>query len=243
MIHPTSFVGKKVTLGENCIIEGNCYIEGNVTIGSNNRIARNVIIENNVVIGDNNVISHGVCIGQEPQHIRSQRNRDGKVIIGSQNTLREYCTVHSPTGLETKIGNGCYIMNHINVGHDVILDDFVIVSNGAQIGGHCYIGKFANVGMNSCIHQNVKIGGFSMIGMGTSVVSDVPPFTILKDNKRGFNMIGFSRNRDFIKVSSNNVLDFFRKCQSGNASIDECPQELREIYEKFFHKSTHSSKI
>jgi UDP-N-acetylglucosamine acyltransferase len=243
MTHPTSFVGKNVVLGENCIIEGNCYIEGNITIGSNNRIGRNVIIENDVVIGDSNVISHGVCIGQEPQHARSRRNKDGKVIIGSQNTLREYCTVHSPTGLETKIGNGCYIMNHINVGHDVILDDFVIISNGAQIGGHCYIGKLANIGMNSCVHQNVKIGGFSMIGMGTSVRSDVLPFTVIKDDKSGFNMIGFSRNKDLINVSSSIVLDFFRKCQNGNASIDECPQGLREIYEKFLYNSASSSKI
>ncbi len=41
----------------------------------------------------------------------------------------------------------------------------------------------ANIGMKVCIHQFTIVGHYSMIGMGSSLVKNVRPFTIYVTNK------------------------------------------------------------
>lgn len=93
----------------------------------------------------------------------------GKVIIGDNNRLTGLVTVDSGTAGHTMIGDGCYLMKHSHLGHDVILASGVTISCGAKIGGHTRIGKDANIGLNAVIHQNQKIEEGCMIGMGAVV--------------------------------------------------------------------------
>jgi UDP-N-acetylglucosamine acyltransferase len=187
----------------------NTFIGNNVKIGSNVVIGNNVVIENDVTIEDNCVISHGVIIGQSPQHLSFKNKKTGKIIIGSGTHLREYCTVHLPINKKTVIGKNCFIMNHVNIGHDVRIGNNVVVSNGSQIGGHCFIDDNVNLGLNCSIHQNTFIGAHSLIGMNTSVKNNVEPFSIIYQNKKSINITGIKRSefkiylRDIIDVKKN----------------------------------------
>lgn len=172
----------------------NTHIGKNVKIGQNVKIGNNVIIENDVTIQDNCIISHGVIIGQSPQHIEYKDKSSGRIIIGEGTHIREYCTVHLPVNDVTKIGKNCFIMNHVNIGHDVIIGDNVIVSNGAQIGGHTIIDDNANLGLNCSIHQGSFIGAFCLIGMNTSVNKSTVPFTIYYKDKSTINVVGIKRS-------------------------------------------------
>lgn len=83
---------------------------------------------------------------------------------------------------DTKIGDNCSLLSHSFVGHNSTLDEFVSVANNATIGGNVYIGKGAHIGSNATIREDITIGEFSIIGMGSVVLKDVPPNTVVAGN-------------------------------------------------------------
>ncbi|MEB4615409.1 hypothetical protein OOT08_12245 [Leucobacter sp. M11] len=58
------------------------------------------------------------------------------------------------------------------------------------------IGDRVNLGMNAVVHQRTVLGHGAMIGMGTPVTRDVPPFTKVFGSPariRGVNTVGMER--------------------------------------------------
>ena len=75
---------------------------------------------------------------------------------------------------EVKISDNCVFYGNSFIGHNTIIDKFVIVANHASIGARVEIGKGVHIGSNSTIREGVKIGDFSLIGMGSVVLNDIP---------------------------------------------------------------------
>ncbi len=135
-----------------------------------NKIHDTAVVDwNRVDIGTGNEIGPYVCIGTDAQH-RTEPS-DGKIIIGDNNIIREYSTVHLPTRFSkvTSIGNNCYLMALSHIAHDCVVEDNVIFSNNATLGGHVHIMQNSQIGFSATIHQHQVIGSYCMIGMGTVI--------------------------------------------------------------------------
>jgi UDP-N-acetylglucosamine acyltransferase len=135
-----------------------------------NKIHDTAVVDwNRVDIGTGNEIGPYVCIGTDAQH-RTEPS-DGKIIIGDNNIIREYSTVHLPTRFSkvTSIGNNCYLMALSHIAHDCVVEDNVIFSNNATLGGHVHIMQNSQIGFSVTIHQHQVIGSYCMIGMGTVI--------------------------------------------------------------------------
>lgn len=78
-----------------------------------------------------------------------------------------------------RINDYCVLYGNCFIGHDATLEDFVSVANMSSIGAHVKIGKGVHVGSNSTIRERVTIGEFSLVGMGSVVLHDVPPHSIV----------------------------------------------------------------
>lgn len=150
------------------IIHPSAIIHAEAKIGDGNRIGPFVVIGPNVSIGSNNVITSHASIGLPGEH-KDFFNYDGEVIIGDNNTIREFVTINAGTTNSTIIGDHCIMLRGSHAGHDVILENMVTVSCGVLIGGHTRIMRGANLGLGTIIHQNQVIGSFAMTGMGTIV--------------------------------------------------------------------------
>jgi UDP-N-acetylglucosamine acyltransferase len=183
-IHPTAIIGPNVKLGKNNVIGPYCVFSGKVEIG------------------DENVFVSHVSVGQAPQHrkfdhLKSNMDEVGTVIIGSRNVFREFVTVHQPYITETKVGSDCFIMSYAHISHDTILEDFVTVANSSQIGGHCVLMQNCNLGLSTCLHQYTVIGSYTMVGMGSVSSKNLIPFNKFVGSptaKRvGINKIGLER--------------------------------------------------
>jgi UDP-N-acetylglucosamine acyltransferase len=191
-------------------IESSAVIEEGVELGDNNYIGHFAVIRKHTRIGNNNFIGNHTVIGELCQHSVNKHELNGfkpedehkrEVIIGSNNVIREFTTVHLPTTTEfTLISDNCYLMAYNHVSHDTILRNNVILANNTQIGGHTIIDEFANIGLSSIIHQRSTIGAFCMVGMGSIITKDIPPFlTVLgspvkegkKLNEWGLKRYGF----------------------------------------------------
>ena len=120
-------VGKKVSIGDNTLIEAGSYVGDNTSIGENCRIHRNVFIDKNVSIGNNVKIQNnnsiyegvtledGVFVGTNVSFINDRRPRsilrDGKQVGPGDWTMEKTHVCYGAS-----IGAGAVIMCGVTIG-------------------------------------------------------------------------------------------------------------------------------
>ncbi len=214
----------------------NCYnLSGDaLTVGENTQLFHGTYLNGKIVIGSNSLIGPLVVIGSPPQHRKYYANELEDlslfIEIGSNTVIREFSTVHQPTdNRNTIIGDNCFLMAYSHISHDTQLGDNIVLANNVQIGGHTTIMSNANIGLNVCIHQFSTIGSFSMIGMGSIISKDVPPFVIFYNRKcRKINKIGLERT-GFTEEDISLIADYY----SNNQTIDSLPAHISKIINDF----------
>lgn len=202
-IHPSAVVSPKAELDRDVKIGPFSAIGPNVVIGRGTEIGSHVFIEGRTQIGENNRIFPFVVIGTPPQDI-GYRGEATRVIIGEENIIREFVSIHRATTKEegvTSIGHGNYLMAYAHVAHDCRLGSHIIMNNAATLGGHVKVEDCSTVGAQSAVHQFVRIGAYAFIGGKTGVPQDIPPYMLAAGeraklygvNQKGLARQGFSR--------------------------------------------------
>lgn len=159
-VHPSVMMEGEVEVGANTTIGAGCYLQGPLVIGENNKIGQNVLI------------------GVDPEHKMKQGT--GKVTIGNGNTIREFSVIQRGIGdLDTQIHNDCFIMAYAYIAHDCLIESDAILCARVSLAGHCHILRGAILGLSCCLHQFSTVGAHSLVGMGSVVVKDVPPFCVV----------------------------------------------------------------
>ena len=96
----------------------------------------------------------------------------------------------------TRIGSDNLLMAYSHVAHDCVLGDRIVLANGVQLGGHVQVEDYAVIGALAGIHQFVRVGESAIVGAGSMVSQDVPPFcNATGDRARliGLNSVGSRR--------------------------------------------------
>jgi UDP-N-acetylglucosamine acyltransferase len=197
-IHPTAVVHPKARIAEGVSIGPYSVIGEQVTIGKDTKIASHVLIDGWTTIGERNQLHSFSCIGTPPQDV-GYKNEESYLIIGNDNVIREFATVHRATTKEdrkTEIGNKNYLMAYSHVAHDCKLGNSIIMANSAGLAGHITIEDYAILGGIVGVHQYVRIGAYAMIGGQSAIVQDIPPYVSAAGNRAqlyGLNTIGLKR--------------------------------------------------
>ncbi|MBN1906055.1 MAG: acyl-ACP--UDP-N-acetylglucosamine O-acyltransferase [Deltaproteobacteria bacterium] len=198
-IHSTAVIDSGAIIGEGCEIGPYTIIGKRVKIGKDTKIGAHTVIEGNTEIGENNNISHLVTIGTPPQDI-GYKGEDTRVVIGDNNTIREYATIHRATTKQdwvTKIGNNNYLMSYTHIAHDCVVGNNIIMVNGATLGGHTTVGDRATLSAFTASHQFVRIGAYAMISGVVGIPRDIPPYMMASGSRAslyGLNLVGLRRN-------------------------------------------------
>ncbi|MBI5681789.1 MAG: acyl-ACP--UDP-N-acetylglucosamine O-acyltransferase [Deltaproteobacteria bacterium] len=198
-IHPTAIIHPDAEIGDNVEIGAYSIVGGNVKIGSNVRICPHVVIEGWTDIGTNCKIFQFTSIGAPPQDLKFGGERS-EVIIGENNTIREFVTINRATlhgGGKTVIGNNNLLMAYVHVAHDCKIGNSNILANAATLAGHIEVFDHAIIGGLVAIHQFVRIGCYSIIGGASAVTHDIPPYVMAVGNRAklyGLNKIGLRRH-------------------------------------------------
>lgn len=166
-------------------------VHPSVIIGEGTTVGAYTVIHEGTVIGKNNSIGSHVVIGGDGE-IRDGKNYKGKIEIGSNNVINHHVTIDKPLNGYTVVGNNNYIMTKSHLGHDVVVFNNVTISSGSMIGGHTHIHDHATIGLNTEVHQRKIIGQGSMVGMGSSIVKNVYPFTKVVGVN---NVIGYNQKK------------------------------------------------
>ena len=228
-----SVISKKAQIGKNVSIGPYSIIEDNVIIGDNTTIDSHTIIKEYTEVGKNcNIFSHCV-IGGVPQD-KKYNGEKSKLVIGNNNTIREFCTLNRGTeesGI-TKIGNNCLFMAYVHVAHDCYLKNDIILANGVQLGGHVTINNYGIVGGMTPVHQFCKIGMHSFIGGGLRVVQDVPPYIIANGDPlkfSGINILGL-RRRKFSSTQRENIKKAYKLIYNSNYNISQATEKIQNTF-------------
>ena len=139
-------------------------------------------IDMNVTIGEGTKIWHF-------SHIQSG------AIIGENCTLGQNVNIAN----NVKIGNYVKIQNNVSIYEGVELEDYVFCgpsivftniktprSEFPQVGSEYYlktrVKKSASIGANATIICGVTIGEYALIGSGSVITKDVPPYSLVVGN-------------------------------------------------------------
>lgn len=196
-IHQTAIVSPDARIGADVTIGPLCIVEPGVEIGDRTRLQSGVLLAAGTTIGMECVISHGAVIGTVPQDLKFKGEPTG-ITIGERTTIREYCTLNRGTlasGM-TRVGADCLLMAYTHVAHDCQIGSKVIIANATQMGGHVHIDDWAILGGNVGIHQFSRVGAHTMVGAGSYISKDVPPYVLVGGDHVGFsgiNVIGLKR--------------------------------------------------
>lgn len=198
LIHATAVIDPKAELDSTVEIGPYAVIGPNVRIGAGTKIGSHTVVEGVTTIGAENRISHFASVGGVPQDMK-YKGEPTQLIIGDRNTIREFTTLHTGTTQDagiTRIGNDNWIMAYVHIAHDCQVGNHTIFSSNSQIAGHVIVEDWAILGGMSGVHQFVRIGQHSMLGGGSVLVQDIPPFVIAAGDKavpHGLNSEGLKR--------------------------------------------------
>ena len=67
--------------------------------------------------------------------------------------------------------------------HDATVDDHCHISTGAIINGGTLVAEGTFVGSGAVLRDNIRIGSYSLIGGGVSVMEEIPDNTIYTGRK------------------------------------------------------------
>ncbi|MEX0801853.1 MAG: acyl-ACP--UDP-N-acetylglucosamine O-acyltransferase [Candidatus Binatia bacterium] len=210
-IHKTALVDREAELDSDVEIGPYSVIGAGVKIGKETKVASHVVIEGRTSMGQGNVIYQFATIGSKPQDLKF-KGEPSELTIGSHNTIREYVSLNPGTlggGMVTRVGDHNLMMMHCHIAHDCLLGSRNIIANGATLGGHVVVEDHVIVGGLVGIHQFTRIGSGAILGAGSMVSKDVPPFCNATGDRarlRGLNLEGLKR-RGFTK----NAIDALRK--------------------------------
>jgi len=227
-VHPKAQIAEGVSIGPYSVIGEQ------VSIGKDTKIASHVLIEGWTTIGERNQLHSFSCIGTPPQDV-GYKNEETYLIIGDDNVIREFATVHRATtkaDRKTEIGNRNYLMAYSHVAHDCKLGNSIIMANSAGLAGHITIEDYAILGGIVGVHQHVRIGAYAMIGGQSAIVQDIPPYVSAAGNRAqlyGLNTIGLKR-KGFSDEVINDLKKAYKIIFRSGMTIEDAIRKVVDAY-------------
>ncbi|WP_078236218.1 acyl-ACP--UDP-N-acetylglucosamine O-acyltransferase [Haemophilus paracuniculus] len=250
-ISPLAVVEEGAEIGAGVEIGAFSVIGKHVKIGAKTKIYSHVVINGHTEIGEQNEIFQFASIGEVNQDLK-YAGEPTKTIIGNRNRIRESVTIHRGTvqgGGITRVGDDNLFMINSHIAHDCQIGNRCIIANNGTLAGHVTLDDFVIVGGMSAIHQFVVIGSHVMLGGGSMVSQDVPPYVMAQGNHArpfGMNIEGLKR-RGFDKSTMHAIRKVYKLIYSSDKTLEEVMPEIREMAEtepavglflSFFERST-----
>lgn len=180
-------IGENVEIDDDCWLEAGCVIQDNVKIGKCCRIGANSTVSH-AIVGDNVRIYPGCQIGQDgfgfaidPKgHVKVPQL--GRVIIEDSVEIGANSCIDRGAGPDTVIGQGTWIDNLVQIGHNVkigkgcvivsqvgisgstVIEDYVVIGGQVGVAGHLTIGRGVRIAAQSGIMRDIPAGGGQYMG-------------------------------------------------------------------------------
>ena len=192
-IHPTAVVadGAQVAedaailafavVGAGSVVESRAVLHAHVVVGERCRVGArsvlhpHVVLERDVHVGQGVVIHAGAVLGADGfgYAFDGARHRKipqvGRVVVEDDVEIGANVTIDRATLGETVIGRGTKIDNLVQIGHNVVVGEHVIVVAQVGIAGSCRIGSRVALGGQAGVADHATIGDGAQVGSQAGV--------------------------------------------------------------------------
>lgn len=213
MISDLAYIHPDAKIGNNVTVEPFAYIAANVVIGDGTWIGPNATVMDGARIGSNCRIFPTAVISGIPQDLKF-KGEETTAEIGDRTTVREGATVNRGTAAvgKTVVGSDCLLMAYSHIGHDCLIGSWCIIGNSTGLAGEVKVDDWAILSGGTLVHQFTRVGAHVMVGGGSKIRIDVPPF-IKADREplsfMGLNTVGLTR-RGFEKERIDEIHNIYR---------------------------------
>ncbi len=233
MIHPTAIIDPKAEIGQNVEIGPYCIVQADTVIGDDCVLKSHVVVASHTRMGKGNKIYPFASIGEDPQD-KKYADEPTQLVIGDNNTIREYVTINRGTiddeGI-TQVGDENWIMAYVHIAHDCSLGSHTILANCSSLAGHVHVGDYAILGGFTKLHQFCRIGAHAFSAMDSGFQKDCPPFVMAQGNPakpRAINFEGLKR-RGFGKERIAVIKSAYRVLYKSDLKLDQAVTELEQM--------------
>ncbi|MER6565476.1 acetyltransferase [Streptomyces sp. NPDC001093] len=91
--------------------------------------------------------------------------------VGPGSVLLAHCVLTAAV----RVGAHVAVMPQVVLTHDDVVEDCATLASGVRLGGGVRLERGAYVGSGALVREGTTVGAWSLIGMGSSVLGDVPP--------------------------------------------------------------------
>jgi len=233
MISNLAFVHPEAKIGKYVIVEPFAYISGNVIIDEGTWIGPNATVLDGARIGKNCKIFPSAVVSGIPQDLKF-RGEETTAELGNNTTVRECATINRGTAAvgRTVVGKNCLLMAYSHIGHDCSIGNNAIIGNSTSLAGEVQIGDWAILSGGTLVHQFAHIGGHVMIGGGSKVRIDVPPYVKADRDPlsfMGLNSVGLTR-RGFEKEKIDEIHEIYRTIYQKGLNISQALDSVEKEF-------------
>lgn len=231
-IHPTAVIDPTAQLADSVKVGAYSVIGPRVSIDEGCEIGPHVVIAGLTRMGKRNKIFQFASVGEICQDLKFN-GEETWLEIGDDNIIRETCTLHRGTVQDnslTKIGDRNLLMVNTHIAHDCMVGSDNIFANNVGVAGHVHIGDTIIIGGNSGVHQFCRIDSFSMIGGGSTILKDVPAYTMVSGNPakaHGMNYEGM-RRRGWSREKINTLRNAFKIVYKEGFTVAQAIEALQQ---------------
>ncbi len=173
-------IGEGAVIGEGSWIEHNAVIGHNVVLGARCRVGVNASLSH-CIVGEGTRFYPGARIGQDgfgfaidpAGYVKVPQV--GRVIIGDHVEIGANSCVDRGAGPDTEIGDGTWIDNLVQIGHNVKVGKRCIIIAQAGIAGSSVLEDYVVLAAQGGVAGHLKIGMGARIGAQAGVMRDISP--------------------------------------------------------------------
>lgn len=166
-------------LGDETVIGAGAVIGAGVTLGRGCRIYPRVVIYPGTELGDRVVVHAGAVLGSDGfGYVRDdatgeyvQFPQQGRLVIEDDVEIGANTTIDRGALEETRIGRGVKIDNLVHIGHNVSVEQNVVIAAQTGVSGSSVIRAGAVVGGQVGIGDHAEIGEGVILGSGSGVLT------------------------------------------------------------------------
>lgn len=180
-IAPTARIGAGVAIGEYVVVRDDAVV------GAGSRLCDHAIVAERVVLGERCIVGEHAVVGCEGfgNELDGDEMVDfphlGTVRVADDVRIGAGSTIARGTLSDTVIGRGTRISQGVNIAHNVRIGELCTITGQAQVSGSVTIGDRCWLGPNCAVIQKVKIGARSQIGIGATVLGNLPDDSVCMD--------------------------------------------------------------
>ena len=199
-VHPSAVVaadaeiGSNVSIGALCVIEAGakigdgtvicpqCYIGRKAVLGKDCWLYPQVSLREEVKIGNRTIVHNGTVIGSDGfgysvdgNGVRTKIPQIGIVEIGDDVEIGANVAIDRARFGKTRIGNGVKIDNLVQIAHNVVIGDHVVVIAQVALAGSVHIGDKVIIAGQAGVAGHLHVGAGAVIGAKAAVTKDVEP--------------------------------------------------------------------